>query len=208
MAHLDSFEPQPLQWTGPAAFPGLVRIRAQGDGSCYFHAITQGFFTPYRTGLLGGVPVNRRELVQKLRSELAMRLQSRVNPLDATSPLIYDTLSGGQLRAFAEAVPTYSLENMVRELQGGGPVDHAYHELVSNELEKDIYILDGPRQDVVNLVNGHLFYKDRKSLVLYYQPGHYDLVGVRMDTGAIRTLFSPQDPYIQQLRTRLRQLSQ
>lgn len=207
MAHSASLEPHALQWSGPAAFPGLVRISALGDGSCYFHAIAKGFFTPYRTGMMNGVPVDRREMIRKLRDELAIRLQTPVRPLDPTSPLVYDTLSGGQLRAFAEAVPEYKLEHMVQELRGGGAVDHAYHELVSNELDKDIYIVDSRQQDVVNLGNLDLFYKGRKSIVLCYQPWHYDLIGVQMDTGAVRTLFAPDDPYIQQLRTRLHQLS-
>ena len=196
-------ETRPLNWIGPAAYPGLTAISVTGDGSCYFHAIAKAFFTPYRTGIINGVPIDRRTLVRNFRWELAAKLASPSDPSDPESKLVYDTLSGGNLREFANFEPQYSLENMIHELRSGGPVDYVYQELISNEIDKDIYILNLREQDVINLSNNDIFYKNRKAIVLLYMPGHYELVGIQDEDNVIRTLFSSDDDYILHLRSRL-----
>jgi hypothetical protein len=51
-----------------------------------------------------------------------------------------------------------------------------------------------------------LLYKRRKSIVILYLPGHYELVGVRYKNGVEKTLFSPDDPFIKVLRRRMEKL--
>jgi hypothetical protein len=81
-------------------------------------------------------------------------------------------------------------------------IGYGYMEYISDQVNKDIYILDGQRQDVyynneLNLIKG------RKSIVLYYANQHYETVGLRNVRGAVETHFSPDHPFIQFLRRRL-----
>lgn len=176
-----------LPWT---LYPNMVQIRVPGDGSCYFNAIAKAFFTPYRTGFNQGVPVNRQQIIQQFRSELAQRLQA---------PGVYESLSEGALKEFG---PEYSRSQMISTLLGSGPVDYVYQELISDEINKDIYLLSSVHQDVVNLTNPKLLYKNRDSIVLLYTPGHYDLIGLQGPDGVIRTVFNYDDPFIVKLRSR------
>ena len=218
MKHIRSFHPNsdisPLIWNDAIGnsfnYGGMVRIRTIADGSCYFHAIANGYYIPYRTGISKtGQSVNRQEIVRSLRRDLAVKLGSRVDPTDATSPRYYDLLGRGQVSTFAKdaQMDEYSLENMQKILDSSISVDHSFHEFVSNQLNKDIYMLDWEKQDVYVLGDDDdLYYKKRPSLVLLYQPGHFELVGTRGDNGHIMTYFHPEDPFILAIRQRLQRL--
>ena len=67
----------------------------------------------------------------------------------------------------------------MKELDSDRPVDNAYNEFISDQLNKDIYILDAVTQDVyMTGSDDNVLYKDRPSIVLMYLPGHYELVGL------------------------------
>ncbi len=198
---------EPLNWTGNFQYKGLVRIRTPGDGSCFFHAIAGAYFKPYIEGKIDSDPIDRRDLIKKLRKDLSLKLATRVDPLDPQSPTYYDILSRGELGNIANEVPEYSLQNMQAELDSDTAVDNVYNEFISDQINKDIYILDLTKQDVYMTGNDiDILYKDRMSIVILYLPGHYELVGVQED-GVIKTLFDSDHPLIEQIRTRIAQLS-
>lgn len=185
----------PLEWP---LYPNMVCIKVLADGSCFFHALCRACYMAYILEKF-----DRRKIVMNLRRNLAKRLGKNSNKLDPTSPLVYDMLSRGNLRKIAKDLPQYSLENMQNELLKGGSIDYIFHEFISNELEKDIYILDATKRDVYIIGNeDDILYKDRPSIVLLYNRNHYDLVGIRMKE-QIHTLFSYDDPFIQTIRDRL-----
>jgi hypothetical protein len=197
---MNLIETRKLEWN---LYSNMVAISVDGDGSCYFHAIAKAFFRPYQLGIMNGVGISRRDIVRNFRNELADRLMSRSIPEDPSSPLVYDTLSNGTLREFSNNVKEYSIENMIKELKSNSPVDYVYQELISNEINKDIYILSMVNKDVVKLGNPELYYKNRKSIVLLYSPGHYELVGIINENNDIRTIFEPSDPFIVRLKERV-----
>jgi hypothetical protein len=217
--YLVNRESEPLNWRGEGGkftFPGMIRIRTIPDGSCYFHAISNAFFPPYQSGILNGKAISKADIVRRLRNDLAIRLAQPSDPLNPNSPLNYDLLSNGELRAFAEAmmgedpdpgVPNYTLEHMQHELMNCGAVDNVYNEFISNQLKKDIYILDGENEDIQFTGGDYsLLYKGRPSIVLYYLPGHYELIGLRRPDGSIQTYFDPNSEFIQAIRERLAQI--
>ena len=201
---LTDTEMERLEWTGPFRYPDLVRIRVSPDGSCFFHAVAKSYFEPYILGRWSnGKPVNRRTFVAKLREDLSVKLGSKIEPGNLQSPTYYDTLSRGRLADFSTSVPQYSLQNMVKELNSNRPVDNVYNEFISDQLNKDIYILDAIKQDVY--MTGHdddILYKNRKSIVILYLPGHYELVGVH-ENGTTKTIFDPSHDLIRAIRQRM-----
>ncbi len=95
---------------------------------------------------------------------------------------------------------------MQKELDSSASVSNIYNEFISDQLDKDIYILDAVKQDVYMTGTDHdLLYKDRTSIVILYMPGHYELVGVINDD-YIETTFKPDHPLIQLLQERMSQL--
>lgn len=183
---------RPLHWS---LFPSMVVIDTVGDGSCFFHAIAMSFCIPYRNRTY-----DRVTFIKNLRHDLALEL-GRTQEDGLTH---YDHLSRGQLKHFAEALPQYSLANMQRELIGLGPVDNVYNEFVSNQVNKDIYLLDSIQQDVyITGDDDDILHKGRDSIVILVSPGHYELVGLVNPDGHIDTLFSPQHPFIQAIRKRI-----
>lgn len=196
----------PVKWNGPISYPGMLRIRTPMDGSCFFHALAKSYCKTYIKGSMDGVSIDRRQFVKALRRDLAYKLGEPVNPKDKSSVRYYDVLSRGNLGEFSKAVPKYRLENLQKELMSDEPVDHIYNEFISNQINKDIYLLDLLKQDVYVTGNdSDILYKDRDSIVIMTLPGHYELVGLR-DGEEIKTLFKPSHPFIRLLKDRIQKI--
>jgi len=200
--YLTNSEYENLDWQDPFGYPNLVRIRTPTDGSCFFHTIAKSYFKPYITGKLNGESFNRKEFIRKLRKDLSIKLGTRINPSSPDSPIYYEVLSRGKLPEFSKSVPVYSLANMQKELDSDNPVDNVYNEFISDQLNKDIYILDMIKRDVyITGYDDEILYKQRPSIVILYLPGHYELVGLDED-GVIKTLFDTNHDLIRFIRAR------
>jgi len=197
-------------------YPNLVRIRTETDGSCFFHAVIKAYFKPYIRGKMNGQALDRKKFVRKLRRDLALKLGQRVKPQDSNSTTYYETLSEGDLPEISKSIPDYTLKNLQKLLDSSKPVDNIFNEFVSNELDKDIYILDLNKKDVyMTGTDLSILYKDRDSIVIIYMPGHYELVGLETNADQtytnrsnkyIQTLFKYDHPLIQSIRQRQLQL--
>jgi len=67
----------------------MVVIDTIGDGNCYFHALLNAFYIPYRTQSIGKETISRRDLVSSLRSDLSKKLGQPINPLNPNGPTFY-----------------------------------------------------------------------------------------------------------------------
>ena len=93
---------------------------------------------------------------------------------------------------------------MQKELDSSRPVDNVYNEFISDQLEKDIYIIDAVKKDIyITGKDNDILYKNRPSVVILYLPGHYELVGLVKKNGDIKTLFNPDHDFIQAIRDRM-----
>ena len=214
---LSSSEYRFLRWNdNNFSYPNLVRIRTETDGSCLFHAIVKAYFGPYIRGKMNGQTLDRKSFVRKLRRDLALKLEQRVEPQKPYSKTYYETLSKGDLPEIAKSIPSYTLKNLQKLLDSTRPVGNIFNEFISNELNKDIYILDLQKKDIyMTGTDLDILYKDRDSIVILYMPGHYELVGVETkldktytDRGNkyIKTLFKYDHPLIQFIRRRQLQM--
>lgn len=205
LATISSHDVYPLDWSKSNRFyyPDMVGLKTITDGSCFFHAIVKAYFIPYITGNSDGTSFNRQDYIKGLRRDLANKLGERVNPLQPNSSIYYDTLSRGQLRNMSLSVKEYSLENLQSLLNSNNHVGNEFLEFVSDQLGKDIYILDLIQHDVYILgMDDDILYKERDSIVLLYRPSHYDLVGIKSNDG-VKTLFASHHPFIQSIRDRM-----
>lgn len=178
----------------------LFGIPIIGDGSCFFHAVLRSFYREYIKTTQNTV---RQYYARNLRYALAAVLEE-INPL--TGLRYYDQLSRGALSILAsEGLSSCSILAMQNELQRGGPIDNLYHELVSDHLNRDIYIINENLGDVdVGFNELELLYKGRNSIVLLYRSGHFELLGIVVpNSNIIETLFTPSHPLIQQLYGRM-----
>lgn len=192
-----------INWTGPFTFDKLIRIRTEMDGSCFFHAIAKSYFKPYITGKIDDKNINRKKFVRNLRKDLSKTLGQKIDPSNPNSLTYYETISNGELPNISNK---YSLRALQKELDSTQPVSNIYNEFISNQLNKDIYILDGVKQDVyMTGTPDDLLYKNRDSIVILYIPGHYELIGVKNE-GYIKTLFKHNDELIQAIRSRMKKL--
>lgn len=187
----------------------MVAIYTIGDGNCYFHALAHAYYIPYRTQSLQGKTVSRQDIVRNLRYSLSVRLGEPVDSLNPNGPTFYDQLSRGKLYEFGKSIPEYSFEEMRKRLRSSSAIGNEYNEFVSDQLNKDIYILDYEKQDVyITGDDDDLLYKDRSSIVLIYMPGHYELVGIQDKNGKTQTYFYPTHPFIQFLKNRMNSIRQ
>ncbi len=195
-----------LGWTGNFQYPDLCRMYTIGDGSCFFHAIAASYFKPYIEGISNGKRFDRRVFIKKLRKELAEALDRQPDPNNLKIAPPYSCLSRGNLLGMSRTYSKYSLKSMKEELNSTRPVDNMYNEYISNMLNKDIYILDMVSQDVyITGSDDDLLYKGRPSIVIGSLPGHYELIGAMVE-GKIRTIFAPNHPLIEAIKTRMAHL--
>lgn len=181
-----------LCWKGGFERFPLIRIATDGDGSCFFHAVLAGFFVPYREQMLNDRPTSRREIALGLRIVLADNFDLET----------YKSLGNGHLEEFSKSDPNYSYDNLKRLLKSNLPIGNEFIEYISNRLDKDIYLLDIIRQNIYSQAcDISLLYKGRKSVVLLYLPGHYELIGLRREDGSIATHFDPEHELIQFLKS-------
>ena len=198
--YLNNKELEPLNWVGEKFnYDGMYRKKTPGDGSCYFHAILDAYFVPYRTGRLNGKLLDRFSFVKKFRKDLASLLsQPRIN-----GKTYYETLSQGELPSLSKAMPEVSINSMKNGLVSFNSVNYMYHELVSDVLNKDVYILDSKSKDVYIIDSDlDLYYKKRNSVVILFIPGHFEVVGITVD-GTLETYFHHKNPFIQAIRRRI-----
>jgi len=192
---LEEYKPLKLSFSD---ISNLVIVPTIGDGNCFFHSVLRAFNTSY---IKAGSTLERVNLARTFRNALADRL-NEVDPLTGSD--YYSGLNNGNLEDFSKGVKEYSKESLYRELLSSDPVDNIYQELISNAVNKDIYIIDGETNDMYNVGSAYkLFYKGRNSIIIYYTPGHYEVVGIKRKDGTIDTIFTPEHELIQICNTRL-----
>lgn len=196
----------PISWAALTNW-SLVRFSTPMDNNCLFHSIANSFFSPYYDENLNGKHITRQQIVTYLRKELSKKLASKINPSDSNSLRYYDILNGGNTSAFAEAVPEFKLEYMQEQLNSQVPIGYGYMEFIGDTLNKDIYILEAARKDIYNTDELPLTIKgDRRSIILYYMNGHYELVGIHNSNGTFDTHFDSNHSLIRFLNNRVQQL--
>ena len=202
---MNQYEDLPTSiWLKNLPYPGLVLIKAIGDGSCFFHAILRAFYPNYYYGN----HALRKYYAQYVRYSLANKLTE----VDCNGKYYYDILSNGQLRKISKECQQLkcSLEEMVSELKSDQFVGNHYHELISEQLNKDIYIIDLKTQDVYSTAAiPELLYKKRDSIFIGYdeERQHFDVIGVRKNNFNVDTLLQPNHQFTLMVNNRLKTLS-
>jgi hypothetical protein len=209
---LTSTAMETLEWKyGGFQYPNMVRLRTLPDAGALLHAVLNAFFVPYRSNQFNHTsePIGRKEMVNAYRLLLAERLDSPIDPSNILSPCVYDCLSRGKMKEYAEIIKEYHIDVMRNELQNPDFfLDDKYLELISNELSKDIYVLNALTQDVHMFDHSDvdMYYKGRPAVVLLFLPGHFELVGIQKENGDVVTHFAPTSPFVQALHGRYLEL--
>ena len=183
----------------------LVRFQTPADDNCLFHAICNSFFQPYHQQLLKGKAISRYDIVMALRRDLAEKLET----IDSnTGKSYYEGINNGNTSMFSSSVPEFSLATMKSMLQSRVPLGYGYMEFIGNCLNKDIYLIDGEKNDIYVTDELPLTIKgNRKSIILYYSAGHYELVGIDQQSinkdRPFQTHFDPQHLLIRALYARV-----
>lgn len=185
----------------------LFKIDVMGDGSCWFHAFCMAYFLPYRTQRYNGKVYRRRDIVQTLRKELSEKLSQPVNPDDPKGPTVYQSLGGGTLEELGKENKEFSLSGMISHINSNAPCGEEIQELTSEQTNKNIFYIDTNSGDVYIVSNVELLYKNRPSVVLLYNGGHYDTCALRESNGNLVTHFAFEHSFIQFLYKRLLELT-
>lgn len=182
-----------LDWPGSGFdVQHMVRIGIIADGGCFFHGITRARHIPYAEK-----KIDERAFIQGLRRDLSKKLVDK-----------YKEISRGSLPELSKDYPRYQLASLQEEMIKSSTIDNVFNELISDELECDIYILHAEKKDVYIVgKDDDLLYKNRPSLVLLYleSKAHYELVGIKDGKETI-TYFKPDSPFIIRIRERIKEL--
>jgi hypothetical protein len=187
-------------------------IKVPPDGSCFFHSVLRGFHKDY---IAATTLEERKQLCRKLRTSTSESLEEKNTTTNMTE---YDSMGNGYYKKFNEATQgvdgdLYSLKALQRELLSSSAVNHAYIEILSNHLILDIYIISAVTGDLyLTGTEKKLLYKERRSIVLLYTPGHYDIIGIKRDTPSgskviFDTLFSTNHKFILAIKERMLELN-
>jgi hypothetical protein len=165
----------------------VALMKATPDGTCFFHSILLATNDVYYSSS----EATRKDIAYDYRKYLGNRLSY----IEKNGISVYDTLSRGTLKEFSKVVPEYSIDNLKSLLYNTAKsVGQEVIELVSNDKNIDIYIIDNKGM-YYYLGDRDIYYKNRKSVVLFYTEGHYDLLVYKYgDT--YKRLFNPDDDFI------------
>lgn len=159
-----------------------VRLDTIGDGSCLLHAIFQGF-NSYYCELKQD---KKSEFIREFRHVLSLHLDVDKN---------YENLSRGQIQEISKFVPEMSKTNMKNYLNSRNWLNIFFIEYISEILDLDIYILDSHTKKIYKTGDNEIYFKNRKSVIIYYiRDLHFETIGIETPDG-IKTLFS-HDCYI------------
>ena len=177
-------------------FPyNLVILSTIGDGSCMFHAILQGFNKTY----IDGDTPERRNIVRKFRNNLSDLLGETMED----GKTCYEQLSRGELKDISKEVPEASLENMKKALKTNSWGDQRYLELISNQLDVDIFVINSYEKDVYFTGDYEIYYKNRDSvIILNTNNAHFETIGIKVNSET-KTFFDKDNEIIKFLRTKM-----
>lgn len=183
----------------------LIKITSPPDGNCFFHSIMRGAIASY---------IENNRIRYKLSNDLRRKLGDYLFIVESNGNSVYDNLSNGEFRHFAEEVasdtPEFKIENMYATLNSTAFVGLEVIELCSKYLDINIIIWDHLKNDIYRHGAKDLLYKpERSSVVIIYCPlgdavvsNHFDLMGMYNHKNKdIFTHFTHQNPFIQTLLT-------
>jgi hypothetical protein len=115
---------------------------------------------------------------------------------------VYDRLSRGYLREYAEAVSPadtdyYGINRLYRLLNSKNFVGLEVLEVVSNFLDINIIIWDDSQKNVYRNADKELLFKEKRSsiVMIYNGDDHFDLMGLNIK-GKTYTHFTEDNPLI------------
>jgi glutaredoxin-related protein len=154
-----------------------------------------------------GHSIKRETFIQQIRDQLSERLFDLQYPDQNQFVRVYDCLSKGKYRDLGETIPSYNINYMASEMRDETVyLEDKYLELISNEINHDIYILDSNTYDLfIKDEDPDCFYKNRSSIILLAHQQHFETVGVTTDPNNpddIKTHFAWDAPVVQALRER------
>jgi hypothetical protein len=181
----------------------VVRIGAIGDGSCFFHAVLNGYYPPYQSN---DNREYRMALVRKLRRDIAYTLQME-DPKNLGSTL-YETVANGQFAALYEQqlmgldfndifdYPVdFSLDGLQRLFNSIQHLGNEVYQYASDILGIDIYIMRLTNQDLYVHQNTSVPGTVRKAVVISGNGNHYETIGIERN-GMFQTVFDQNDPFL------------
>lgn len=183
----------------------LYRIYVPSDGSCLIHALLGSFYIPYIRSMREERIRDATHIVKSLRHELSVKL-SAVN--SGTMKTYYSELHDGYTSTFADSTygegREYTLRGMKELFDSDAWLGFGQMQHISNQLNKDIYVLDLVSKDIYNMGRSDMpsLYKDRESVILLYTYSHYELVAYETN-GNYYAHFKHDNPLIQYLYERM-----
>lgn len=167
-------------------------VHTPRDMHCFFHCILLSLSDNYRNGVFNGKKVKKEELASKLRKELANEL-SKNN---------YNNINNGYIKDNIDILPKeFILDNMVNTLKNKSLIGQELFDFVSDQINKDIYILDWENKRYYKTLDEDIRIKNRKSIVMIYiDDCHYNLL-VLKEGDCIKTYFDHDHPFIEFLKT-------
>ena len=149
----------------------MTVVKTIGDGSCFFHAISEATSKEYRNKDTQG----KVEHVKLLRRLLSLELVRR----DRDGLRAYDKLANGTLSELSKSIPECTVDNMIATLNSEKPVSNLFNEFVSDCLNIDIYLVSATK-GIANVyktgTDDNILFKGRKSVLILVTPGHYELL--------------------------------
>jgi len=170
----------------------FVSFDTIGDGSCLLHSILFCFNKKYRESSFR----ERILMVHHLRNCLAKVLEEKNN---ITGETYYKELSRGEIEQLSKEVPELNLNSMQKYLSSRNYLNMFFLELISEQLDIDIYIINSHNGTIYMTGDEDIYYKERRSVIIkYIDQAHFEAVGYKGEK--IETLFHKDSFIIKELR--------
>lgn len=171
----------------------FVSFNTIGDGSCLLHSVLFCFNKKYRNSN----PREKQIMTKELRNNLSDVLSEKIQNSDKT---YYQNLSRGELSEISQFVPEAKIEFMKGYLKTQYFLNYSFLELISEQLNLDIYIINSHNGTIYMTGDYELYYKNRRSVIIkYIDQAHFESVGLVVNNEKVETLFSKNCTVIKRL---------
>jgi len=174
----------------------MVRIGAIGDGSCFFHAVLNGFYEPYQNEKS---IVTKKRIVKALRRDLAEKLSEiaengRTNYQNSVFPEFFRATLGKTIVDNAGNNINFSKQGIYDLLNSDKYVGNELYKYVADMIGIDIMVVQITTTGIRYIDNTFSF-SDRNVLVINGTTNHYETVGVKRNE-YYQTMFIRTDDLI------------
>lgn len=181
----------PFRWGNGFENWDTWMLLTEKDNHCFFHSLLLAISPDYIHHYENDNQLAMRRMAILWRKILAKELIRENKGITK-----YHKMFQGNIFKISNEFREYSLEMMKKKLESEEWIDYVYFDFMSNEIDRDIFILDWENKSIYKTLDENIRIKNRIAIILIYiDQSHYNLMAIKTPNG-LKTEFEHDHAFI------------